>query len=66
MVFEVAVENQVAVRNRYDLIPLSVGVFFCLVVLSWEVDPRVVLTSDTLVASVVFGLDFSCLKLWVS
>ena len=28
VVFEVVVENQVAVRNRYDLLPRSVGVFF--------------------------------------
>ena len=66
MVFEVVVENQVAVRNRYDLLPRSAGVFLGLGVLLWEVDPGVVLTNDTLVASVVFVLEFSCLKLGVS
>ena len=67
VVYEVVVENQVAVRNRYDLPHLSVGGALVLAVWLWEVDPWwVVLANDTLVASVVFVLEFSCLKLWVS
>ena len=63
VVYEVVVENQVAVRNRYDSLRLSVGAALVLGVWLWQMEAEVVLANDTPVASAFSALEFSCLKL---